>query len=170
MNKVELVARDHDRDGFDCGVEALNNYLRQTARQHTDRGISRTFVLVQEHAPTPKPIVGFFTLNLCQLPSQDLPPYLARRLPQRIAAIKLGRLAVTKTWQRKGIGRQLLIAAFQKTIHIYEAVGGIGLFVDAKDDEARVYYEQFGFVSCPKNPLLLYLPMATIQDLLRAGD
>ena len=34
MNRLETLGAEHDREGFDCGVEALNNYLRQVARQH----------------------------------------------------------------------------------------------------------------------------------------
>lgn len=50
MYKIELLSRAHDREGFDCGSEPLNAYFRQTARQHTERGISRTFVMVEEEA------------------------------------------------------------------------------------------------------------------------
>ena len=46
--------------------------------------------------------------------------------------------------------------------------GGLGLFVDAKDDAARTYYERFGFLPLPDNPLQLFLPLSTIQEALRA--
>ena len=91
MLKIEILSRGHDRDGFDCGSDPLNTYLRHTARQHIERGISRTFVLVEESAAEPKPIAGFFTLNICQLRSDQLPAEMARRLPREIAGVKLGR-------------------------------------------------------------------------------
>ena len=37
MLKVELLDATHDRGGFDCGVEPLNRYLQQIARQHIER-------------------------------------------------------------------------------------------------------------------------------------
>ena len=169
MIKLELFSRAHDRDGFDCGSEPLNTYLRQTARQHTERGISRTFVLVDEAATEPKPIVGYFTLNICQLRAEQLPAEVARRLPREVAGVKLGRLAVSKTRQRQGLGKLLLVAAMKKFVEVFDSAGGIGLFVDAKGNEAKAYYERFGFVSLPDTPLLLFLPLQTIRDALARG-
>ena len=103
MHKIELLAKTHDRGGFDCGSEPLNLFLKHTARQHAERGISRTFVLVEEAAAAPKPIVGFFSLNLCQIKSQSLTPQEAKKLPRDVAGVRLGRLAVSKTHQRQGI-------------------------------------------------------------------
>ena len=166
MNKLELISREHDRDNFDCGVQPLNVYLRHTARQHTERGISRTYVLVPDEARVPKTILGYFTLNLCQLHSDVLPPDLARKLPHEIGGIKLGRLAIAKNFQGQGFGKLLLIGALKKTIEVYDAAGGMGLFVDAKDNHARMYYQQFGFVCTNTDSLLLFLPLATIRQLV----
>ncbi len=86
MYSLELISREHDRERFDCGSEPLNAYLQQTARQHSERGISRTFVLVESEAPVPKPVLGYFTLSLCQLRTEYLPPEFARKLPREVAA------------------------------------------------------------------------------------
>ena len=168
MHKIELLAKDHDRDGFDCGSEPLNLFLKQTARQHAERGISRTFVLVDQAATAPKPIIGFFALNLCQIKSDALPAPAARKLPRDVAGVRLGRLAVASTYQRQGFGKALLVAAMGKSIEIFDSAGGIGLFVDAKDQAAKIYYEQFGFLPLPSNELELFLPVKTIQAALDA--
>ena len=168
MHKIELLAKSHDRDGFDCGSEPLNLFLKQTARQHAERGISRTFVLVDEAATTPKPIIGFFSLNICQIKSESLIAQEAKKLPRDVAGVRMGRLAVSKACQRQGIGKTLLVAAMGKFIEIFNSAGGIGLFVDAKDQDAKRYYEQFGFVSLPSNELELFLPVKTIQEALNA--
>ena len=166
MRKIELLAKSHDRDGFDCGSEPLNLFLKQTARQHGVRGISRTFVLVEGGASEAKPILGFFSLNLCQLKSESLSAEEAKKLPRDVSGIRVGRLAVAREYQRQGIGKTLLVAAMGKFIEIFNTAGGIGLFVDAKDREAKRYYEQFGFVSLPSNELELFLPVRTIQEAL----
>ena len=166
MHKLEPLTKVHDREEFDCGSEPLNVFLKQTARQHADRGISRTFVLVAEEATAPKQVLGFFTLNLCQLKSEALTPAEAKRLPRDVSGIRLGRLAVAKGHQGKGLGKILLVAAMGKFIEIFDTAGGIGLFVDAKDEDAKRYYEQFGFVALPSNPLELFLPVRTIQEAL----
>ena len=166
MHKIELLAKSHDRDGFDCGSEPLNLFLKQTARQHGERGISRTFVLVDEAAAAPKPIVGFFSLNICQIKSESLTTQATKKLPRDVAGVRLGRLAVAKATQRQGIGKTLLVAAMRKFIEIFNTAGGIGLFVDAKDQDAKHYYEQFGFVPMPSNELELFLPVKTIHEAL----
>ena len=166
MRKIELLAKSHDRDGFDCGSEPLNLFLKQTARQHAARGISRTFVLVEEPSSEPKPILGFFSLNLCQVKSETLSAEEAKKLPRDVSGIRLGRLAVAKEFQRQGIGKTLLVAAMGRFMEIFNMAGGIGLFVDAKDNDAKHYYEQFGFVPLPSNELELFLPVKTIQEAL----
>ena len=169
MFKVELLSRAHDRAGFNCGTESLDTYLKQTARQHTERGISRTFVLVEHSAHEPKPILGYFTLNICQLRAEQLPPEVARRLPREVAGVKLGRLAIAKERQRQGLGKLLLIAAMKRFVEVFDSAGGVGLFVDAKDNQAKAYYERFGFVPLPESPLLLFLPLETIREALAQG-
>ena len=66
-----------------------------------------------------------------------------------MSGIRLGRLAAAREHQRQGIGKTLLIAAMGKFLEIFNTAGGIGLFVDAKDQDAKRYYEQFGFVPLP---------------------
>jgi ribosomal protein S18 acetylase RimI-like enzyme len=166
VRNIELLAKSHDRDGFDCGSEPLNLFLKQTARQHADRGISRTFVLVEEDASAPKSILGFFSLNICQIKSESLAANEGKRLPRDVSGIRLGRLAVSKDQQRQGIGKTLLVAAMGKSIEIFNTAGGIGIFVDAKDDEAKRYYEKFGFIPLPSNELELFLPARTILEAL----
>jgi ribosomal protein S18 acetylase RimI-like enzyme len=168
VRKIELLDKSHDRDGFDCGSEPLNLFLKQTARQHAERGISRTFVLVDEGATAPKPIVGFFALNICQIKSESLSQAEAKKLPRDVSGIRLGRLAVSKEHQRQGVGKMLLVAAMRKFMEIFNTAGGIGLFVDAKDQDAKKYYEQFGFVPMPSNELELFLPVKTIHEALSA--
>src|SRR5262249_32672439 len=133
------------------------------------RGVSRTFVLVDDVAADPKPIAGYFTLNICQLRAEQLPAEMARRLPREIAGVKLGRLAIAKARQRQGLGTLLIVAAMKKFVEVFVSAGGIGLFVDAKDAEAKAYYERFGFVSLPDTPLLLFLPLQTIREALARG-
>src|SRR5271169_886916 len=107
--------------GVDASSSTRTNVreIPRSARQHAERGISRTFVLVDEDASTPKPIVGFFSLNLCQIKSESLSADEAKKLPRDVSGIRLGRLAVAKAYQRRGIGKNLLIAAMGKLIEIF---------------------------------------------------
>jgi len=162
MLKIETVSRDHNRSGFDCGNDALNQYLKQTARQHLNKGLSRTFVLVDDNIPTE--ILGFFTLVSCEIFVDKLPRKYAKKYPSRAPAAKLARLAVAKDRQRQGLGTHMMINAVERVIRVSQDLGIIGFFVDAKDNKARAYYEQFGFIQLPDNPLELFLPLATLRN------
>ena len=126
---------------------------------------------MDEDATASKPILGFFSLNISQIKSESLTltPGKAKKLPRNVPGVRLGRLAVAKVCQRQGIGKTLLVAAMGKFIEIFNTAGGIGLFVDAKDRAAKLYYEQFGFVSLPSNELELFLPVKTIQEALNSA-
>ena len=163
MLKVELLDATHDRSGFDCGVEPLTRYLQQIARQHTAKGISKTFVLVDEHAAAPKPVLGFFTISLCQVLGEHVPVKWAKKLPEQIPAMRLGRLAVARNQHGAGYGKALLVEALHRIARVADIAGGIGLFVDAKDEAAAAFYARFGFEPTPSGPLTLFMPTETIR-------
>jgi GNAT superfamily N-acetyltransferase len=160
--RVELLDATHDRSGFDCGVEPLNRYLQQIARQHIAKGISKTFVLVDEPAATPKAVLGFFTISLGQVLGQHVPAKWARKLPEQIPALRLGRLAVARPRQGAGYGKALLVEALHRIARVADLVGGIGVFVDANDEAADAFYARFGFEPTPSGPLTLFMPTETI--------
>jgi len=162
MLKIERLSRNHDRSGFDCGNDVLNQYLGKIARQHLNKGISRTFVLIDENIPTE--ILGFFTLASCEIFVEKLPRKYAKKFPSKAPAAKLARLAVAKDRQRQGLGTHMMINAIERVIMVSQHLGIIGFFVDAKDNDAKVYYEQFGFIPLPDNPLELFLPLATLRN------
>ena len=162
MLKIETVSRDHNRSGFDCGNDALNQYLKKIARQHLNKGISRTFVLVDDNMPTE--ILGFFTLVSCEIFVDKLPRKYAKKYPSKAPAAKFARLAVGKDRQRQGLGTHMMINAVERVIRVSQDLGIIGFFVGAKDNEAKAYYEQFGFIQLPDNPLELFLPLATLRN------
>ena len=149
------LAGNHDRQGFDCGRQELNDWLWQVARQHQDKGLSKTFVAVREEEPTR--VCGYYALTLAELENQHLPKSWRKKLPRRIPGVRLGRLAIDRQYQGKRLGELLLIDALTRARRIYADAGGIGLFVDAIDEKAAAYYHRFGFVAAPDNPLLLFL-------------
>ena len=153
---ITLLAGSHDRQAFDCGRAELNDWLCKIARQHQVKGLSKTFVATLEDAPPT--ICGYYAVTLAELESQHLPKAWRNKLPRRIPGVRLGRLAVDVRYQGKGLGEMLLVDALTRAGRIYTEAGGIGLFVDALDEAAAGYYRRFGFVGCPDNPLLLFLP------------
>ena len=159
MMQVRPLAGGDDRKGFDCGRQELNDWLRQVARQHQDKGLSKTFVAVEANAldEAPNRICGYYALTLAELENRHLPEAWRKKLPRRIPGVRLGRLAVDRQYQGKGLGEMLLVDALTRAQRIYVEAGGIGLFVDALDAQAAGYYRKFGFEVSPDNPLLLFL-------------
>lgn len=153
--QVLPLAGSHDRQAFDCGRQELNDWLQQVARQHQDKGLSKTFVAIR--ADEPARICAYYALTLAELENRHLPDAWRKKLPRRIPGVRLGRLAVDWQYQGKGLGELLLIDALTRARRIYAEAGGIGLFVDAFDAQAAEYYRRFGFDGSPDNPLLLFL-------------
>lgn len=63
--RIQALTGDHDRAGFDCGRAELNGWLRQMARQHQAKGLSKTFVATLDEQPTR--ICGFYALTLAEV-------------------------------------------------------------------------------------------------------
>lgn len=170
--KVLALSGNHDRNGFDCGVEALNFWLRQTVLQHQAKGISRTFVAVPQDAPqageyraagygdiTENSILGYYALASAFILADKLVPELAKRYPRQIPVTRLGRFAIRRDLQGQGLGRLLLADAVTRSRNVALSVGSAGIFVDAKDRAAARFYAHYGFTACKEQPFKLYLPM-----------
>lgn len=160
MPEITILDKSHDRTGFDCGVPELNTFLKATARQHDQKGISRTFVLT-DGSPL---ILGFFTLTLCEASPASLPEKYARTYPAHgLPAVRLARLAVSRKAQKQRFGELLLAEAVYRTALIADQAGVIGLFVDAKNEAAQQFYLRYGFLAIPEQPLKFFLPVETIR-------
>ena len=66
----------HDRTDFQCGVEALDRYLKKQAKQDIKRGISRVFVA--NKPDNPEAVIGYYTLSTLSIELNQLPEKLAR--------------------------------------------------------------------------------------------
>lgn len=164
--KIELLTNEHARKSFDCEVEALNKYLQQIALQHQKKSLSRTHVLTFKDPGSP--ILAYATLNVCEIDlsdEKDNPDF--KKLPRTLPALRLCRLAVDKQYKQKGLGKHLMGFTLAKAHQVSNDVGCAGLIVDAKDESAKTYYELYGFIPFTSNPLRLFLPIATIIELIK---
>lgn len=163
----ELIAKAHNRKGFDCGQADLNTFLLRHARQAHESGASKTYVALDSSDNTT--ILGFYTLSPAQI-DFDAVPSAARPAGggrHAIGGFRLGRLAVGTTWQGKGLGGELLIAAARRCIRVSAQVGGTLLFIDAKDERAAEWYRSYGAIPIPKAHLSLVLPYSVFSAVLR---
>ena len=74
--------------------------------------------------------------------------------------------AVSKEWQGRGVGAGLLKDAMRRTLQAADIAGIRAFGVHAKDEEARAYYERFGFVSSPSDPFHLFVLMKDVRRIV----
>ncbi len=93
-----------------------------------------------------------------------LPEALARKLPRHpIPAALIARLAVSKPAQGQGIGSILLADAIKRTLAVSDQIAIYAMVVDAVNDKARGFYEQFGFTRLSDSSPRLFLPLKSIR-------
>lgn len=148
----------HDRQGFECGVPALDEYLHRFAEQHRRRGISSVFVLTD--SAQPERILGYYTLSAAEVDGLRLSEAERKKLPRYpVPCFRMGRLACRLDQQGRGLGKVLLGCAVDRCLKARQQVAAYALVVDAKDDAAKAFYLHFGFKALLDAKLTLYLPL-----------
>ena len=153
--RIELLTGRHDRTKFDCGEPALNDWLARTARQQQEKNYARTRVVVDEESPTT--ILGYYSLVAHAIDTSRNQLPIAKKLPNRLACMRLARLAVDKNAQGRGIAKLMLVDAIARTRTTIEQAAGIGLAVDALNESAGAFYRAFGFEAFQDDSLRLFL-------------
>ena len=153
----------HRREEFDCGVGALNDYLKKRARKEMHAGLAVCFVAVPE--TDPGDIAGFYTLSAATILTTGLPEAVTRKLPPygEFPATLLGRLARSSAYKGQGLGDRLMMSAFARAAHAAEEVASWALVADPKDDNARRFYEEFGFSELGANRLFMTMKQVKSQ-------
>lgn len=158
------LEKHHNRKQFDCGVEVLNHYLVRVASQDVKRKAAAVFVL----APITHPsrIAGYYTLCSTSIELAQLPPQLIKRLPRypEVPAILIGRLARDVSFP--GVGALLLADALDRCVRVAGEIAATVIVVDTKNENARQFYQRYGFVALPMLPNRMFLPVATAEKLV----
>lgn len=159
--RVEPLGPPHDRGSFSSGVEALDRYFRTQAGQEARKNIAAPFVLVLPDGS----IAGYYTLSATAVSLTEFPTNITRRLPRYplIPATLIGRLAVDRRFRGKGYGRWLLADALHRVWR--SEIASFAVIVDAKDEDARRFYERESFLPLPDQPFKLFLPISDIAKL-----
>jgi GNAT superfamily N-acetyltransferase len=161
----EPIAKQHNREAFDCGDAALNEFLRRHARQTHEQGGAKTFLAVRNDDAAH--VLGFYSLSPASVEFTRTPAVIKRGLARHdVPIFRLGRLAVERTIQRQGLGGQLLLAAGRRCLRAAQEVGGVALLIDAKNEGVAGWYASYGALPLLDAPLSLLLPMTTIRTTL----
>jgi ribosomal protein S18 acetylase RimI-like enzyme len=166
---IEPLGKQHGRAAFSCGEPALDDWFRRRAGQDEKRNVARVFVAVDsEHR-----VIGFYSLSSFTLTIEDLLQEIARKLPRydAIPAALIGRLARDERVRGQRIGELLLADAVRRILSASQSLAVFAIVVEAKDDRAVRFYENFGFGRFPHRHNRLFLPAASaVEALKHAAD
>lgn len=159
--RIEPLAPHHDRNGFSCGVDSLDRYLRAQASQDVRRRANGVFILVEPERP--ETVLGYYTLCATGLSPGDVPAGARKHVPRYplVSATLVGRLAISEARQGERLGAILLADAVRRAFASAATVGSSMLVVDAMNERAAAFYEGNGFVRLPDS-MRLVLPMHAI--------
>ena len=153
------LAPDHEFEDFASGVWPLDDWLKRRARANEAAGASRTYVVCEGRR-----VVGYYSLAAGSVLHQIATGAVRRNMPDPVPVALLGRLAIDRRWQGRGLGQALLRDAILRVVGAAETIGVRALLVHAISDEARAFYERCGFRPSPVEPMTL---MVTIDEARR---
>jgi GNAT superfamily N-acetyltransferase len=150
----ESLNKRHNRAGFSCGQDDLDDWFHKRASQDERRNLARVFVAVDDALG----LVGFYSLSTFTLALEDLPEDLASKLPQykAIPAALIGRLARDVRVRGQGVGDLLLADAVRRILGASKSLAVYAIVVEAKGG-ASSFYESFGFRPFPLHPNRLFM-------------
>ena len=159
----ELLQTFHDTSSFDCGKEPLNEFLQHHALPNQSGGAAKTYVV----ANSSRIVVGYYSLAATSVSHEEVPDRVKQGQPRHpIPALLMGRFAVDKSEQARGLGRALFRDAMLRALSVSQQVGVRAFVVDAKDDEAIKFYAKFRMMPAPANSNRLYLLFKDVRSLL----
>lgn len=160
---VEELGSDHDRSAFSCGHISLDEFLKQYAGQNQRTGVSRTFVALR---PGEQVVRGYYSLAAGAVNLEDLNDEQRKRLPKYpVPVAHMGRLAVDRSVQGRGLGEFLLLDALRRVVQVDRSIGIHAIEVVAIDDAAKTFYLKYGFAELRDDPHHLFISMKTIRKL-----
>lgn len=157
LTAPEPINETHEIELFDSGVVALDNWLKRRARGNHASGASRTYVVCEQRR-----VVAYYALAAGGVDIDTAPGRVRRNMPDPVPVSVLGRLAIERTYQKRGLGRALMQDASKRVLQAADLIGIRGIVVHAISEEAKAFYLALGFDVSPLQPMTL---MATLADL-----
>lgn len=161
---ITHLEKKHNKNDFNCGIDALDVYLKTQANQDIKKNVAVSYVLTTHDK---EQVLGYYTLSSIGIFPGELPDALIKKLPRYpvLPGVLLGRLAVDKNFQGNNIGLYLLMDALKRSLTVSEEIGIVAVIVDTKNEMAVEFYKKFGFIKLPDNRCRLFLPVSTIKKL-----
>lgn len=161
----------HDRAGFTCGVEQVDNFFRKTANKLVKADNLRLFVMVDAEGQ----LIGFYAINAHAVDYAELPPKYARARPGHgnIPAVYISMIGVDVRFAGRGFGGDLLVDCLTRIAGVADNLGVAVVMLDVLDcgnpdlvAKRKRLYASYGFKPLPSNDMRLFLPIATVKQLI----
>lgn len=162
ISAPEPIGPRHQLAAFDSGEAALDDWLKRRALKNQGNDASRTYVICDDGA-----VIGYYCLAAGAIGHAEAPGPMRRNRPDPIPVLVLGRLAIHKDHQQKGLGTALLNDAIRRTFQAAEIAGVTALLVHALSQSAQRFYRSRGFIESPIEPMTMCLILATARQALR---
>jgi predicted N-acetyltransferase YhbS len=156
------LAGEHELEEFNSGTPPLDEWLKRRARQNEASGASRTYVIAEGRR-----VVGYYGLAAGSVLHEVATSRVRRNMPDPVPVALLGRLAVDRQWQGRSLGAALLRDAVLRVIGAAGTIGVRALLVHAISDEAKAFYEHWGFRPSATDPMTLMITIEEAQKMLR---
>lgn len=160
LSRPEPLADIHELNDFLSGVDTLDDWLKRRARPNQISGASRTFVIAENQK-----VVGYYALASGAITAAESIGRFRRNMPDPIPVAILGRLAIDRSQQGKGLGRALFRDCALRVAHAADTIGIRGIVVHAISDQAKAFYMALGFDPSPAEPMTLMVTLADIRHL-----
>jgi GNAT superfamily N-acetyltransferase len=139
---------------FESRTSDLNAFLKDDAFKNQEELISKTYLCCHSEQ-----LVGYITLTTDIIKKEEVLRGKRVSAPYKeYPAIKIARLAVDKNYERRGVGRFLLLVAVGKAVKISKEVGCRFITVDSKKESIE-FYKKGGFTLVKKYESHIYPTM-----------
>ena len=164
LQPPRLLTEDHDASAFESGEPVLDEWLRNRAWRNLQAAASRTYVVCPEGSNR---VVGYFALSMGQILAQEATGAMRRNMPRQIPVVMLGRLAIDKARQGRGLGRALLADVARRAIRAGAEVSARLIVVHAISPAAEDFYRRNGFVRLPVEAPTFALDLLKLKELAK---
>jgi GNAT superfamily N-acetyltransferase len=165
VTPAEPITADHRLEDFDSGEASLDVWLRRRALRNQAAGASRCFVITESGT-----VVGYYALSAGSISHEAAPRAMRRNMPDPLPVLLLGRLAIDRHHQNRGLGKALLRDAVLRAVSVANDTGVFAILLHALSEPARRFYLSCGFVASPLQPMTLMMTLQTARTILAEPD
>ena len=161
LTKPAPLRGGHILRDFNCGEDSLNYWLWKHALLAQAARTATTVVVCRGRR-----VAGYFSIANGAVSHSSTSAKVRRNVPDPIPATVLGRLAVNKIEQGKGLGGDILREAMRRALAATRYSAARIMIVHPLNAQSVKFYGNYGFRPLKGDSSALYLPMETIADSL----